>query len=35
MRFARIEMPNAHPAFIRVLAGLVRRALATSYADSR
>jgi len=25
MRFARIEMPNADPAFIRVLAGLVRR----------
>jgi protoporphyrin/coproporphyrin ferrochelatase len=28
MRFARIEMPNADPQFIRVLAGLVRRALA-------
>jgi protoporphyrin/coproporphyrin ferrochelatase len=28
MRFARIEMPNADPAFVRVLAGLVRRALA-------
>ena len=27
MRFARIEMPNADPAFVRVLAGLVRRAL--------
>jgi ferrochelatase len=27
MRFARIEMPNADPAFIIVLAGLVRRAL--------
>jgi protoporphyrin/coproporphyrin ferrochelatase len=26
--FARIEMPNADPAFVRVLAGLVRRALA-------
>jgi ferrochelatase len=26
--FARIEMPNAEPAFIRVLASLVRRALA-------
>jgi ferrochelatase len=25
MRFARIEMPNADPAFVRVLAGLVRR----------
>jgi ferrochelatase len=35
MRFARIEMPNADPAFIRVLAGLARRALAPSYADSR
>jgi ferrochelatase len=28
MRFSRIEMPNAEPAFIKVLAGLVRRALA-------
>jgi protoporphyrin/coproporphyrin ferrochelatase len=28
MRFARIEMPNADPAFIEVLAGLVRQALA-------
>jgi protoporphyrin/coproporphyrin ferrochelatase len=28
MGFARIEMPNADPAFIAVLAGLVRRALA-------
>ncbi len=28
MDFSRIEMPNAEPAFIRVLAGLVRRALA-------
>jgi protoporphyrin/coproporphyrin ferrochelatase len=27
MRFARIEMPNADPEFIRVLAGLVRRVL--------
>jgi ferrochelatase len=35
MRFARVEMPNAEPAFVRVLAGLVRRALAPSYADSR
>jgi len=26
--FARIEMPNADPAFVAVLAGLVRRALA-------
>jgi protoporphyrin/coproporphyrin ferrochelatase len=26
--FGRIEMPNADPAFVRVLAGLVRRALA-------
>jgi protoporphyrin/coproporphyrin ferrochelatase len=30
MRFARIDMPNADPAFVRVLAGLVRRALATA-----
>ena len=28
MTFRRIEMPNAEPAFVRVLAGLVRRALA-------
>jgi ferrochelatase len=28
MSFARIEMPNADPGFIRVLASLVRRALA-------
>jgi protoporphyrin/coproporphyrin ferrochelatase len=28
--FARIEMPNAEPAFVRTLAGLVRRALAAS-----
>src|SRR4051794_23389420 len=28
VRFARIEMPNADPAFVRVLAGLVRQALA-------
>jgi protoporphyrin/coproporphyrin ferrochelatase len=27
LRFARIEMPNAEPAFVAVLAGLVRRAL--------
>jgi len=26
--FGRVEMPNAEPAFVRVLAGLVRRALA-------
>jgi ferrochelatase len=35
MRFARIEMPNADPAFVSVLTGLVWRALARSYADSR
>jgi ferrochelatase len=28
LRFQRIEMPNAEPAFVRVLAGLVRRVLA-------
>jgi protoporphyrin/coproporphyrin ferrochelatase len=28
LSFARIEMPNADPAFVGVLAGLVRRALA-------
>jgi ferrochelatase len=28
MTLSRIEMPNAEPAFIKVLAGLVRRALA-------
>jgi protoporphyrin/coproporphyrin ferrochelatase len=28
MGFARIEMPNADPAFVATLAGLVRRALA-------
>jgi ferrochelatase len=28
LQFGRIEMPNADPAFITVLAGLVRRALA-------
>jgi protoporphyrin/coproporphyrin ferrochelatase len=28
IQLARIDMPNADPAFIRVLAGLVRRALA-------
>jgi ferrochelatase len=33
IRFARIEMPNADPAFIRVLAELVRPALPQS--DSR
>ena len=27
LRLERIEMPNAHPAFVRVLAGLVRRRL--------
>jgi protoheme ferro-lyase len=27
MRLGRIEMPNADPAFVRVLAGLVRRRL--------
>jgi ferrochelatase len=27
LAFARIEMPNADPAFVRVLAGIVRRAL--------
>jgi protoporphyrin/coproporphyrin ferrochelatase len=30
MSLDRIDMPNADPAFIRVLAGLVRRALATT-----
>jgi protoporphyrin/coproporphyrin ferrochelatase len=30
--FGRIEMPNADPAFVRVLAGLVRRVLAASLA---
>jgi protoporphyrin/coproporphyrin ferrochelatase len=28
MRFSRIEMPNADPAFVKTLAGLVRKALA-------
>jgi protoheme ferro-lyase len=28
MRLSRIEMPNADPAFVAMLAGLVRRALA-------
>jgi len=28
MQLSRIEMPNAEPAFVKVLAGLVRRALA-------
>jgi protoporphyrin/coproporphyrin ferrochelatase len=32
LQFARIEMPNADPRFIAVLAGLVRRALAASLA---
>jgi ferrochelatase len=27
LRFARIEMPNADPAFVRVLGGIVRRSL--------
>ena len=27
LEFARVEMPNADPVFIDVLAGLVRRAL--------
>jgi hypothetical protein len=27
MRVDRIEMPNADPAFVRTLAGIVRRAL--------
>ncbi len=35
IRFARIEMPNADPRFVNVLAGLVRRMLATSLAMSR
>jgi protoporphyrin/coproporphyrin ferrochelatase len=30
--FERIEMPNADPAFVRVLAGLVRRAASTAAA---
>jgi ferrochelatase len=34
LEFSRIEMPNADPLFIAVLAGLVRRALATSLATS-
>ena len=28
LRYERIAMPNADPAFIRVLAGIVRRAAA-------
>ena len=28
LRFERIEMPNADPEFVRVLAGIVRRAAA-------
>jgi protoporphyrin/coproporphyrin ferrochelatase len=35
MRFARIEMPNAEPRFVAVLAGLVRKALAASLAMPR
>jgi protoheme ferro-lyase len=27
MRLERIEMPNADPAFVHTLAGIVRRAL--------
>jgi ferrochelatase len=27
MRFERVEMPNAEPAFVAVLAGIVRRCL--------
>ena len=34
MRFRRIEMPNAEPRFVQVLAGLVRRVLPTSLATS-
>jgi ferrochelatase len=34
MTFARIEMPNADPAFINVLAGLVRGALSTQAAQA-
>jgi ferrochelatase len=33
MRLARIEMPNADPDFIRVLASIVRRVLASSAAE--
>jgi ferrochelatase len=33
--FARIEMPNAEPRFVAVLAGLVRKALAASLAMPR
>jgi ferrochelatase len=35
LRFSRIAMPNADPAFIAVLAGLVRRVLAASLAMPR
>jgi protoporphyrin/coproporphyrin ferrochelatase len=35
LEFSRIEMPNAEPRFIAVLAGLVRRALAASLAMPR
>ena len=34
LEFGRIEMPNADPRFVAVLAGLVRKALATSLATS-
>jgi len=33
--FARIEMPNAEPRFVEVLAGLVRHTLAASLAMPR
>jgi len=32
IRLERIELPNADPAFVRVLAGLVRRAAAVPLA---
>lgn len=35
MRLARIEMPNADPAFVRVLAGIVRRRLSAAPRDVR
>ena len=35
LEFARIEMPNADPAFVAVLAGLVRKALPASLAMPR
>ena len=34
IRLERIEMPNADPAFVAVLAGIVRRALAPVAASS-